>query len=151
VVALESRFAVETNANYPPESAFSLDPKSYGTVGFGDFMLLDPKPPRYGAGGGGGAGAVALHMTYQDKATLELKVQHFLSDDRIAGAPPTAVKLLQAIAHMDAQQTATPGRFLLSPGFQSLHQYWFDSKETNLEKSKQFQLSHHLFTAAQAL
>ncbi|WP_175472085.1 MULTISPECIES: sce7725 family protein [unclassified Curtobacterium] len=151
VVALTPRFPVMTNADYPGTSPFSLNPTSYGTTGFGDFALLDPKLPRVGAGGGGGAGAVALHLTYQDATTNELHVQHFLSDDRVQGAPPVAIKLLQAIGHMDAQQTATPGRFLQSPGFQTLHKYRVDKKETSLEKSKQQQISHHLFTVASAL
>ncbi|WP_412161710.1 hypothetical protein [Curtobacterium flaccumfaciens] len=79
-------------------------------------------------------------------------MQHFLSDDRIARAPPVGVKLLQAIAHLDAEQaTTTPGRFVSSPGFNALHQYRVDGRETNLGKSKHQQRSHHLFTVATAL
>ncbi|WP_186317818.1 sce7725 family protein [Curtobacterium sp. 9128] len=152
VVALESRFTTVTNALYPSESPFCLDPKSYSPDGFGDFTILNPKPPRYPSGGGNGAGAVAVHMTFQDPTSNELRVQHFLSDDRIAGAPPVGVKLLQAIAHLDAEQAkTTPGRFLASPGFNTLHQFGVDGHETNLGKSKQQQLSHHVFTVAKTL
>lgn len=152
VVALESRFTTVTNALYPAESPFCLDPKSYGPHGFADFTILDPKPPRYPSRGGNGAGAVALHMTFQDPVSSDLRVRHFLSDDRIAGAPPVGVKLLQAIAHLDAEQAKTAaGRFLTSPGFDALHQYRVDGHETNLGKSKHQQLSHHLFTVAKAL
>jgi hypothetical protein len=152
VVGLESRFTTVTNALYPAQSFFCLDPLSYNPDGFGDFTILDAKPPRYPSGGGGGAGAVAVHMTFQDHATKKLRVQHFLSDDRDAGAPPIGIKLLQAIAHVDAYQAkTTPGRFLSSPGLKTLHQYRVDGHETNLGKSKHQQLSHHLFTVATAL
>ncbi|SBN61864.1 hypothetical protein GA0004736_0761 [Curtobacterium sp. 9128] len=152
VIALESRFTAVTNALYPAGSPFSLDPRSYSPDGFADFTILDPKPPRYPSGGGGSAGAVAVHMTYQDPASKELRVQHFLSDDRTAGAPPVGVKLLQAIAHIDTEQArTTPGRFRSSPGFRTLHQYRVDGHETNLAKSKHQQLCHHLFTVADAL
>ncbi|TFD00498.1 hypothetical protein E3T28_08190 [Cryobacterium sinapicolor] len=150
VVPLVPRFPINVNANYPAESAFSLDPKSYGPAGFGDFALIDPKPPRVGAGGAG-AGAVAVHMTYQEPSTNELKVQHFLSDDRIQKSPPDAIKLLQSIQHMTNQQTATPGRFLLSPGYTTLESYLSTGKRTSLEKSKQQQISHHLHTVAHCL
>lgn len=150
VIPLAPRFTVLRNADYPAVSPFSLDPASYRPDVFGDFMILDPKPPRVGPGGGNGAGAVAVHMTYQDTTTSELRVQHFLSDDRTAGAPPIGVKLLQAIAHLDAEQAAS-GRFLPSPGFAALHQLRVDGHETNLAKSKRQQLSHHLFTVAAAL
>lgn len=150
VVPLVPRFPVNVNANYPTESAFSLDPKSYGPAGFGDFALIDPKPPRVGAGGSG-AGAVAVHLTYQSLTTRELKVQHFLSDDRTQKSPPDAVKLLQSIKHMTNQQTLTPGRFLLSNGYATLASYLAAGKRTSLEKSKQQQISHHLQTVAHCL
>jgi len=149
VVALAPRFTALRNADFPAESAFSLDPKSYGTAGFGDFTILDPRPPR--ASGGAGAGAVAVHMTYQHSATNELRVQHFLSDDQVQGTPPDGVKLLQAVKHLDDQQAATPGRFLPSPGFMALHQYRVDGHITNLEQSKRQQISHHLHTVAHSL
>ena len=150
VVPLVPRFPINVNAAYPSESAFSLDPKSYGPAGFGDFALIDPRPPRAGAGGAG-AGAVAVHMTYQDLSTKELKVQHFLSDDQTQGSPPDAIKLLQSIGHMTAQQAATPGRFLVSTGYATLESYFLTGRRTSLEKSKQQQISHHLHTVAHCL
>lgn len=150
VVPLDPRFPINVNAAYPPESAFSLDPKSYGPAGFGDFALIDPTPPRV-SGGGAGAGAVAVHMTYQNPSTLELKVQHFLSDDRTQGSLPDALKLLQAIKHMTDQQVATPGRFIRTVGYRTLENYLANSKRTSLEKSKQQQISHHLATVAASL
>jgi hypothetical protein len=150
VVPLVPRFPVRVNATYPAVSTFSLDPKSYGPAGFGDFALIDPKPPRVGAGGSG-AGAVAVHMTYQDLSTKELKVQHFLSDDRVQNTLPDALKLLQSIQHMTNQQAATPARFLRSHGYTTLESYLLTSKQTSLEKSKQQQLSHHLEAVAHYL
>jgi hypothetical protein len=150
VVPLVPRFPVLVNASYPSVSAFSLDPKSYGPAGFGDFALIDPKPPRVGAGGSG-AGAVAVHMTYQDSISRELKVQHFLSDDRTQNTLPDALKLLQSIQHMTDQQTATPARFLRSHGYTTLESYLLTKRQTSLEKSKQQQISHHLHTVAHSL
>lgn len=150
VVPLEPRFPINVNADYPGESAFSLEPKSYGTAGFGDFALIDPIPPRVG-GGGAGAGAVAVHMTYQHPGTKELKVQHFLSDDQIQKSPADSIKLLQSIKHMTDQQAATPGRFLLSSGYTTLESYLLTQRRTSLEKSKQHQISHHLHTVAHYL
>ncbi len=90
-------------------------------------------------------------MTYQDAGTAELKVQHFLSDDRTQNSPPDSIKLLQSIQHLVDQQRATPGRFLLSPGYTNLVGYLTASKLTSLEKSKQQQISHHLYTVAACL
>lgn len=150
VVPLVPRFPINVNADYPAESVFSPDPKSYGPKGFGDFAIIDSKLPRVFSGGGS-AGAVAVHMTYQDILTKELKVQHFLSDDRAQKSLPDALKLLQSINHMTNQQSAIPGRFLRSPGYDVLESYLLTGKRTSLEKSKQQQISHHLYTVAHSL
>ena len=150
IIPLVVRFPVMVNASYPTETAFSLDPKSYGSAGFSDFSLIDPKPPRLG-GGGAGAGAVTLHMTYQDATTKELKIQHFLSTDQVQGTPPNSLKLFQAIEKMRRQQASTPGRFLPTVGYRTLEGYFTSGHRTNLEKSKQQQISHHLATVANTL
>ncbi len=150
VVPLVPRFSVKVNADYPAQSSYSPDPKSFGPGGFGDFAIIDATPPRVGTGGGA-AGAVAVHMTFQDPASKELKVQHFLSDDQEQYTPPVSLKLLQSIQHMVDQQAATPNRFFKSPGYTNLEMYLTLSKKTSLEKSKQQQINHHLYTIAQCL
>ena len=153
VIALEQRFTVRRNEDYPHESAYSLDPTTYssgGRLGFGDFTILDPKIPRV-SGGGAGAGAVAVHMTYQDTTSNDVRIQHFLSTNRIQGTPPDGIKLLEALNAMNAQHLATPNRFVQSPGYKALEDYRFRNYVTSLEKSKQNQINHHIFTISSLL
>ncbi|MDO4040040.1 sce7725 family protein [Clavibacter michiganensis] len=153
VVALEQRFTVRRNADYPHESAYSRDPATYsagGRLGFGDFTILDPKIPRIKSGGAA-AGAVAVHITYQDPTSNDVKIQHFLSSSQIQGTPPDALKLLEALNAMNAQHLATPHRFLQSPGYKALEDYRARGYSTSLEKSKQSQINHHIFAISSAL
>lgn len=139
----------DRNSDYPPDDWFSDAHKRFvqdNRPGFSDFTVLPAVPQP----GGGPPGAVAIHLTWADQAG-ELQVQHFLSDERDRTKGKAGSKILEAVAYIVDEVRADPTKFVTSIGltqFLSLHTR---KHETSLSKSKQHQISHHIYTVAKLL
>lgn len=117
-----------------------------GTIGFSDYTIL----PSAFALGGGPVGAAAIHLTYREEDD-SFWVQHFVSDERDRALGTFQSKLLEAIAHLHAQISATPGRFIET---EALKAYLVDlsaGSTTNPSMNKARLISHHLLTVTNYL
>lgn len=82
------------NALYPPDEFFSDIHLTYnrdGNAGFGDFATIGR-----GFDSGGIAHAVAIHLTYYQDRTSEIKIRHFVSD-RTTTSLDIAGKFVEAL------------------------------------------------------
>jgi hypothetical protein len=145
VVIVSDNFAGRArNADYSGEEWLTnnhLDYLTTGQAGFADYTVL---PPTFSLTGGP-VGAAAIHLTFEHPNT-SFWVQHFTSDETDPNIGNASTKLLEAIAHMEAQLAATPTRFALSPAIVDYQAQAATGHATNLTKNKQLQIMHHLFT-----
>lgn len=150
-VEIENSFPGQPrNADYPDGDWFSESHVTFaseGRLGFADFTVLPPTPP---STRGGPAGAVVVHLTWEDGPD-DLRVQHFLSDERDTTQGTAGGKLLEALAHMAAQRAVTPTRFQISPGLAAFQDILDRRHSTSLGKSKEHQIAHHIFTVARTI
>jgi hypothetical protein len=151
VVSVRDNFRPEArNADYSGEEWFGNNHLAWmgaGQPGFSDFSIL---PGAFNAGGGP-VGAVAFHLTFKDPASQDFWIQHFVSDEQQQYVGTAQTKLLEAIAHLDAQITTTPTRFTESPAIDSYLDQLSTGAATNLEGNKRLQIGHHLHEVARHL
>lgn len=142
--------AQERNADYAGEEWLGNNHLTYldaGHRGFSDFTVL---PGKYESGGGP-IGAAAIHLTYKNEDDNSFWVQHFISDETDRNVGNTSSKLLEALNHLKTQIDSTPNRFEQSPALNSYLEQLATGRPTNLPKSKELQISHHIFTVAKHL
>lgn len=142
--------AQERNADYSGTEWLSNSHQTFGATGqpgFSDFTVLPSKL----VAGGGPVGAAAIHLTYLNSSDRSLWVQHFISDETDRNIGNSSSKLLEAIAHLEAQMIATPRRFLPSPAIAAYREQRRNGRATSLSGNKSLQIRHHLFTVGRAL
>ncbi|RFA06864.1 hypothetical protein B7R21_18060 [Subtercola boreus] len=149
-VDVEDSFSAQSrNADYPEDDWFSDAHVTFaedGRPGFADFTILPAMPQP----GGGPAGAVSLHLSWENGSD-RLHVQHFLSDERDRNLGSAGGKILEALAHLQAERARHPSKFRASPGLAAFDLVHAQRHATSLVKSKQYQISHHIYTVAAAL
>ncbi|MDO9455229.1 sce7725 family protein [Nocardioides sp.] len=113
------------------------------SVGFSDYTIL---PGEYSSGGGP-VGAAAIHITFKETDD-SFWVEHFVSDETDRNIGTFQTKLLEAVAHLNAQIAATPGRFTATPTIATYLTYLAGTSPTNPSGNKSLQISHHLHMVA---
>lgn len=150
IVEIRDNFnSQERNADYSGEEWLSNNHLTYreaGHRGFSDYTML---PGKYEPGGGP-IGAAAIHLTYKNSDDT-FWVQHFVSDEIDRNVGNTSSKLLEALEYLQKQVNLTPSRFEASPALDNYLKQLLTGQPTNLPKSKELQVSHHLFTVAKHL
>jgi hypothetical protein len=151
IVSVRDNFTQQTrNADYHGDEWFTNQHQTFaaaGQPGYGDFTVL---PAAFNAGGGP-IGAAAFHLTFKDPSTQEFRIQHFVSDEVQQYVSTGPVKLLEAIAHLQAQINATPHRFESSPALTSYLSQLSTGNATSPANNKSLQIQHHLFAVARHL
>jgi len=149
LVHVDDRFVSQsTNAGYSGEEFFTNEHRTFAGAsrpGFSDYTVLRTAPSERG----GPAGAVVIHLGFK-KASDDLWVQHFLSDDQDQTTAAGA-KLLEAIRHIETEVRLHPTKFERSPALAEYLALLATGSHSNLTKNKELQIAHHLFSVGKRL
>ncbi|WP_083830343.1 sce7725 family protein [Nesterenkonia sp. F] len=148
LVILQDGFNQQRNADYPAVELFSDLHATYqdrGLSGYGDYLTVGNQYTE----GGGPAYAVAIHLTYIDRAGLnEMQVLHFKSDSNDTPTDP-AGKFAQALTKLADYVTSQESQVTRTSAveeFLDLHQR---RHFPGLGYVKKLSMKHHVETLAQ--
>ncbi len=132
------------NGDYEDENAefFSDRHLSYvkDSAGFGDYTVIGSQ---FQAGGGQPA-AVVIHVTFKDRQTGAVWVEHFLSDDTTYGVGRVERKYLQAVAKLCGAVKTRRTEFGIDAALAAYQTDDFDQHFPGLGKNKERQIYHHI-------
>ncbi|RQS64302.1 hypothetical protein DID96_28500 [Burkholderia sp. Bp8963] len=143
-VFVEDRFQVQpSNAKYKGSEPFTgahLTYKAQGYGGFGDFACLQGKFRE----GGSLPAAVAIHLTYFEKATKEVWVEHFVSKSQLQSDRDLPKKMREAIAAAAAATTRVADSFGHTDAYRKYLEADRTKESVDLQKNKRWSVAHHL-------
>lgn len=142
-ISIRDNFAkLQRNADYGGQEFFSDDYRNYaGRIGgFGDYTVLGAQYET----GGGKPGAVAIHLTYKDRASGSIYVEHFVSDDVERDVGDVTGKYRQALAKAVGAVRVRPFEFGDDASLQAYALDLANGTFPGLPKNKERQIAHHL-------
>ncbi|AKM01849.1 hypothetical protein ABD05_14430 [Burkholderia pyrrocinia] len=143
-VFVEDRFQVQpSNARYKGSEPFTgahLTYKKDGYGGFGDFACLQGK---YREGGSLPA-AVAIHLTYFNKASQEVFVEHFVSKSQLQSDRDLPKKMREAIAAVAVAAKRGADSFGHTDAYSKYLEADKTKESVNLQRNKRWSVAHHL-------
>jgi hypothetical protein len=132
------------NVDYGGPELFTDQHQKFGSAGhagFGDFVcvgsMFEP--------GGGPASAVAIHASYRDPTSLDIYVEHFISNDVKRHVGDTASKFLQAARKLVAATKKRPLEFGSDAALVTFEKHVVAKHYPGLAASKQLQIEHHIW------
>lgn len=143
-VLVEDRFLVQPNNSLykgiEPFTGMHLTYAKMGYAGFGDYTGLSAKFRE----GGSLPAAVAIHLTFYDRKTPEVFIEHFVSKSQLASDRDLAKKMREAIA----AAVAASGRAGDSFGLTAAYKRYMDAHKhktpVSLQENKRWSVAHHL-------
>ena len=94
--------------------------------------------------GGGKPGAVAIHLSYKDKKSSDIWMEHFVSDDKDRDVGDVSTKFLQAAGKLVAQVDLRANEFGRDSALQAYKSHVLDGTFSGLPKNKEYQIYHHV-------
>jgi hypothetical protein len=147
-VEVRDSFRTEArNADYVGAEQFTASHLHFGSEGrpgFSDYTLL---PGKF-SDSGGPLGAAVIHLSFVEPTSRSLWVEHFVSNETRQHRGTQPSKLLEAMTKVDAAVTATPAKFITSPGLATYQAQFAARIPTSPTYNKRQQVSHHIATAA---
>lgn len=143
-VHVDPRFIVQArNSDYAGIEPFTDSHSTYakaGLAGFSDYTVLDDQYRE----GGGPAGAVAIHLTFLDRPTEELHVEHFVSDTTDRGIRDNELKFIEAARKILPAVRRTSSNFGDTAALNRYLTAVATSSPPTLAGNKRWQIGHHL-------
>ncbi|WP_456282204.1 sce7725 family protein [Cupriavidus sp. JZ107] len=143
-VKIEDRFETQPrNAAYTGVEPFSdahLSFSDAGFAGFGDYTVL----PGVYSEGGGPPGAIAIHLTFVDRASHEIFVEHFVSDTIEAAIRDNDLKFREAIAKIPRAIARSANSFGPTEGVNRYVAAARGGTLPTLAGNKRWSIAHHL-------
>lgn len=141
---VENQFQVQqSNAKYNGRELLTIAHLSYkaqGLGGFGDFTCLDGKF----RSGGSVPAAVAIHLSYFNKANRHVFVEHFVSTSQDKADRDLDKKMLQAIAAAVAASKRAADSFGHTNAYGEYLDAHRDKASVSLQTNKRWSVAHHL-------
>ncbi|NWC28676.1 sce7725 family protein [Pseudomonas tolaasii] len=94
--------------------------------------------------GGGKPGAVAIHLSYKNKGSSDIWMEHFVSDDKDRDVGDVSTKFLQAAGKLVVQVKLRPKEFGNDAALQAYKAHVVDGTFSGLPKNKEYQIYHHV-------
>ncbi|MCE4058724.1 sce7725 family protein [Pandoraea sputorum] len=143
-VNVESLFkAQQSNAKYKGRELFTtahLKYKAQGLGGFSDFTCLDSKFRT----GGSTPAAVAIHLSYFQKNSKEVFVEHFVSVSQDPADRDVDKKMLEAISAAVAASKRAGDSFGLTGAYGQYVGAHHGKAPPSLQNNKRWSVAHHL-------
>lgn len=142
-VAIQDNFnKLDRNADYGGRELFTDRHKTFSSsgIGFGDYAAIGAA---FQASGSTPA-AVAIHAIYENSATKDIWIEHFVSDDKDKSIGDVASKFLQASKKLVNASKKRPNEFGRNFGLDAYDAHLKASTFPGLPKNKEFQIAHHV-------
>ncbi|MNJ46600.1 hypothetical protein D3C77_417330 [compost metagenome] len=130
------------NADYSGQEHFTDKHKTIDAdkFAYGDYTITGQKLDV----GGGKPGAVAIHAIYKDKATQDIWIEHFVSDETDRNIGSVESKFLEAARKLVAQAALRPTEFSNNSALQAYKDHVTKNTWPGLPKNKELQIKHHI-------
>lgn len=143
-ILVEDRFiAQQSNALYKGIEPFTGMHLTYAKMGYGGFSDYTGLTAKFREGGSLPA-AVAIHLTFFQKKSREVFIEHFVSKSQLASDRDLAKKMREAIA----AAVAASGRPGDSFGLTAAYKQYVDAHKhktpVSLQENKRWSVAHHL-------
>ncbi|MFJ4110709.1 sce7725 family protein [Pseudomonas sp. NPDC089758] len=143
LISVEDSFIKQAkNADYSGKEHFTDKHKTIGLdkLAYGDYTITGQKLEI----GGGKPGAVTIHAIYKDKATQDIWIEHFVSEETDRNIGSVESKFLDAARKLVRETTSRPGEFSDNSALQSYKYHVANNTWPGLPKNKELQIRHHI-------